>query len=175
MTAASVSVTLQDRAVRRLLAQLALRGARLAPVFRSIAAELLSTTQDRFAAERGPDGTPWVSLQPATVLARLGGAGKAHKKAGGLRKRAAEKMGAMKILQERRQLYSSLTTAADDTAAMIGTNKIYGAVHQFGGADADTSNKGTLGIPARPFLGVTAADERAIGNLLSAYLAGAAA
>lgn len=180
MAGASITVTLQDRAVRRFLDELVRRGTRLAPVMQSIAAELLSTAQDRFAAERAPDGTPWAALQPATVLARLGGADKVYTKKsswakGRMRKGAAEKMGALKILQDRRQLYSSLTTAADDSAAMVGTNKIYAALHQFGGADADTSNKGTLAVPARPYLGITPEDERAIGNLLSAYLAQAAA
>ncbi len=46
-------------------------------------------------------------------------------------------------------LASSITSKYDDESAVVGTNKPYAAIHQFGG-DAGRNKK--VKIPARPYL-----------------------
>ena len=67
--------------------------------------------QQGFEAERSPAGTPWKPLSPATVRRR----GNAHP-----------------ILRVSRRL-SRTHLQADERAAVVGSNLVYAAIHQYGG------------------------------------------
>ena len=56
-----------------------------------------------------------------------------------------------RILQRRGELAASITSKYDENSAVVGTNKIYAAIHQFGG-NAGRGEK--VQIPASPFLQV---------------------
>lgn len=122
-----ITVQLDANAAQRYLQHLEQAGADLAPVMRAISQELLAETEDNFAAEGRPKWTP-LKNPPAR---RQGG----------------------KILQDRGQLAASVTTDSGDDYAQIGSNRVYAAIHQFGG-EAGRGHKVTL--PARPFLLMTA-------------------
>lgn len=111
-----------------------------------IAAYGVSSTQQRFLDEKGPDGTPWEQSRRA-------------KKTGG------------KTLRDKGHLVGSLTGAATTSTAAWGTNKIQAAIHQFGGIIRPKRAKalafaGINGLvvtkkvtmPARPYLGINQQD-----------------
>ena len=62
-----------------------------------------------------------------------------------------------KILQGKsRDLRSKIISKSDNSEAIVGSNKVYAAIHQFGGK-AGRGRK--VEIPARPFLALTPQDE----------------
>jgi phage virion morphogenesis protein len=125
-----ISIQLDSSVAQRYLQHLEQTGADLAPVMRAIAHELLAETEDNFAAEGRPK---WVPLKNPLVR-RQGG----------------------KILQDRGQLAASITADSGGDYAQVGSNKVYAAIHQFGG-QAGRGRK--VAIPARPFLPMTAAGQ----------------
>jgi len=103
--------------------------------------------QDRFDRETGPDGTPWVPLNPFYAKTKKG----------------------KKILRESSALFTSLNWQVEGSTLLFGVDRVYAATHQFGRG----------GIPARPFIGVSAedADELAeiyLDHLRTLYIGGAA-
>ena len=84
-----------------------------------------------FASDRSPDGKTWASLAPATV-----------------RERVRERYGAGPILERSGDLASRILADWGDTAAVVGANLVYAAMHHFGDP--------TRVISARPFRGLSA-------------------
>jgi phage virion morphogenesis protein len=156
-----------------------------AEIMGGVAGYLLTSTQQRFERETGPDGKKWQALSPRTANARAG--------------RGRKVRGADHILRDTLRLYQSLTTLSDATSATIGTNVVYAGIHQFGGTiqQAERSQKlslkrirgkkgvrfvkaGTKGaterdvtigaraitIPARPYLGINDADRAEIAEII---------
>lgn len=90
----------------------------LAPLMRGIAAELASQTEENFEAEGRPD---WQSLSSVTTKRR-------------------EKSGTWpgQMLQvSAAGLAASISTHSDDSSALVGSNKPYAAMMQFGGDKSD--------------------------------------
>lgn len=137
------------------------------PLLRAIGTGLLSNTQDRFDAETGPDGAAWKPLS-AWYLA--------HKRGPGILRGAGMRGG----------LQGSLSMDVERGAVIIGTNKVYGAIHQFGGVIHPKNPSGRLmmrdyrgrpigvarsvTIPARPYLGLSLRDEETILEVTEDYL-----
>lgn len=157
-----------------------------AEIMSGVAGYLLTSTQQRFERETGPDGQKWKGLSARTANARAG--------------RGRKVRGADHILRDTLRLYQSLTTLSDATSATIGTNVVYAAIHHFGGdiQQAERSQKlslkrirgkksvrfvkaGTKGaverdvtigahaitIPARPYLGINDADRAEIAEIIT--------
>lgn len=121
---------------------------------------MVSSTRERFRTSTDPTGKPWQALSSTTV--GLGFRKKDYKKSGGLRKGVAEREAKRKILVQSARLKNSVSSAASDTQVAVGTNLVYGPIHQRGG-QAGRGKKVT--IPARPFLGVSSGDQREIERL----------
>ena len=100
----------KDEGVTSLLTRIAggLRNSRA--LMRTIAGTLENETEDNFAAQGRPR---WLGLKPATKKRRGGGQ-------------------AM-ILQDRGRLAGSINSDYGRDYARVGTNVVYGAIHQFGG------------------------------------------
>jgi len=64
-------------------------------------------------------------------------------------------------------LASSITSKYDENSAIVGTNKIYAAIHQFGG-NAGRNKK--VKIPARPYLSLGESELNDITNSVQEYL-----
>lgn len=73
-----------------------------------------------------------------------------------------------KILTLSGQLASSLTTEYGDDYALIGSNKVYAAIHQWGGLP--DMPPGPAGIPARPYMGLDDIGERQIFSAIEKSL-----
>lgn len=139
-------IKVEAKNVMSALDRLVHTGQDMSPVMRVIAQELARQTEKNFAAEGRPK---WLGIKPRK--GREGG----H------------------ILQDTGQLAASITTGHDAGSATIGTNKVYAAIHQFGGK---TGRGHKVTMPARPFLPIDAqgqlqpeAEENILG-LVNSYL-----
>jgi len=118
----------------------------LKPLMREISEDMLDAVKENFEREGRPK---WKPLARSTIKER---------------KRLGYWPG--KILQRTGMLLRSISKKYDSTSVVIGTNKIYAAIHQFGGSFTSKTNAGknkkvnkirfmkskTIKIPARPFL-----------------------
>ncbi len=102
----------------------------------ALGAEMESQTRRRLAEEKeSPEGEPWKAWSPKHAQTRHGGQG---------------------LLLGEGALLDSITFAVpNDGAVLVGSNLVYAAILQFGGAEV-----GKPGLPARPYLGLSAANRR---------------
>lgn len=119
----------------------------------------VSSTQERFLRERGPDGQAWKRSRRA---ARSGG----------------------RTLRDSGRLFQSLTHEAAADHAAWGSNAIYAGIHQFGGEIRPRNKKllafrtvdgfvtaSRVAMPPRPFLGIDADDRIEIGAIVNDWIA----
>lgn len=144
-----VRVEIDDAELRAGLNRLSHAGADLSGAMRKIAQTLVKVTEDNFAAQGRPK---WAPLSEATIHQRIGGK-KAYKKNGELTAAATRRRAGLLILQDSGQMAGSVSTDSSATHAVIGSDKRYANIQQFGG-QAGRGLKVT--IPARPWLPVTA-------------------
>ena len=152
MAGALIRVEIDDAELKAKLARLQSRLGNVSPVLRTIGESLLNSTKDRFKSQTSPDGAKWKAHAPATVRARLKGQGNAP----------------LTILRLRGRLVGSINYQVAGNQLKVGTNIVYGAIHQFGGK-AGRGRKVT--IPARPYLGISPADREDILATLDEWLA----
>lgn len=119
-----------------------------APLMRNIAAIMADAVEENFAQEGRPK---WQGLAPSTIAQR--------------RKRGKWPGQILRVSSG--GLAQSMSQHSDNDSAVVGTNKKYAAIHQFGGM-AGRGRK--VNIPARPFLALTAEDEREIEHAAQDYL-----
>lgn len=134
--------TTGTEAIARALVGLQLRAANLREPLAEIGAMLLTSTQDRFEKEQGPDGSPW-----APLVAPVG----------------------RPILRDTVRLFQSLTYAVGRNQVEVGSNVVYARIHQLGG---QTGRGHAAEIPARPYLGMSDDDEREALEIVNDYLKG---
>lgn len=128
-------------------------------------AALQASTRERFRTSKGPDGKPWRPLSETTV--QLGFKKKDYTKSGRLRKGVAEREAKRLILVQSARLKNSVSFKAEGTQVAVGTNVAYGRIHQLGGK---AGRKKKVTIPARPYLGVSDADQREVERLAERML-----
>jgi len=75
-----------------------------------------------------------------------------------------------RTLVDRGHLRDSVTHLASPTEAVIGSNVVYAAIHQFGGK-AGRGLKTTM--PSRPYLGLSVEDEAEIHDIVLDWMRGA--
>ncbi|TVL34503.1 phage virion morphogenesis protein [Shewanella xiamenensis] len=146
-----VEIVLSDSPVLQVLGSLLDKLDDLSEPMNDIAAVLESATEGALEAEADPvTGQAWQSLSDAYLKAN-------PKRQGG------------KLLQASAGgLAASVTADSGDFWAAIGSNKIYAAIHQFGGTDDMPA--GPAGIPERRYLGVSHEDEQSMLEILGEYL-----
>lgn len=143
----SFNVAIKDT-VTPAVAKLAKQIANPDPALDEIGAMLVTSTQQRFEAERSPDGKAWQEHAPATVEMRGPDA---------------------TILRHKANLYDSVTHAVASKAGVrVGTNRKYSRIHQLGGK-AGRGLKVT--IPARPYLGISGDDAKEIDSIFKDHIA----
>lgn len=138
-----------------------------APLMREIGAAMVQSTRGRFDTQSGPDGRRWAPLSADTVLSRVGGVKRAYTKKMRFRKGVADRIANLRILFRQGHLRNSQTFRLTAGGVEWGSNLKYAAIHQTGGK-AGRGKKIT--IPARPYLGISGADEDMIDGLAQAYL-----
>lgn len=165
MTGVVVTVRIDDREPRRLFNRLALRMADTAPVMRAIGVGIREVTHTHFEAGTDPDGRAWTPLDPGYAAGKRG-------------------PGILRESGMRGGLMGSLAVRATATSVELGTNKVYGAVHQFGAVIRPKAAgklvfrmggrlvmADSVTIPARRYLGIGADHRAAILDVLRSLLA----
>ncbi len=138
-----------------------------APLLTDIGNALVQSARERFDSQTDPSGRKWTPLAPETKLSRMGGTRRVFTKRMKFRKGAAEKMARLTILFQQGHLRNSITRRVSRSGVEIGTNRVYAAIHQFGGK----AGRGqAITIPARAYLGLSAADEGRVEALIQSYL-----
>ena len=146
---AGVTITVDDHDVLAKLQQLKNHCANLRPVFREIGEYLNLSTHERFNRQVDPDGNRWAETSDVT--------------------KARKTRNKDKILIESGDLMSTLRYQVLDDALEFGTDRVYGAMMQFGGKKSQYPNLWG-DIPARPFLGLSIDDKAEILEILGDYL-----
>lgn len=147
MAGARIELEVDTREAQTALQQAvqSLGPAGLAPLLSMIGEYLLGATRDRAAQELSPDGQHWRALEPS------------------YRRWKEKKRPGVPILKfDNHMLGDQLSWQLDgDAAVLVGTNAVYGAIHQFGSRDP------TRRLHPRPWLGVSTDDE---GNIVQLVL-----
>lgn len=113
----------------------------LADVAFDVGQLLESSTRERIATEKtSPGGEAWAPWSEAYDETR--------------------DHGRHSLLVGEGDLRDSIQNYTSGFEAVVGTNLVYGAIHHFGGAEVG------INIPARPYLGLSAEDEREIRALV---------
>lgn len=142
MAGVRLEYQINDETVRRALEELARRGGNAQPAMAAIGEDLLRSHRARFDAQESPQGEPWQPLDPTY--------------------RARKPRRQDEILVLNGLLRDTLRYQDGPDSLEIGTDRIYGATHQFGDEDR--------GIPARPWLGLSDDDEAQALQTLIDYL-----
>ena len=154
-----ISIQYDDRAALAALNNLSSFTQDLTPAMRDIAASLEDVAAESFKRAQSPDDNPWDDLSEHTKL-----------------RRAKVKKWPGQILQVHGLLAGSITSRYDSSSAEAGTNLVYAATHQFGaeqGEFGSTQSGRPIpfdDIPARPFLGRSAALDMGILNVINRHL-----
>ncbi|OCG62235.1 phage virion morphogenesis protein [Gilliamella sp. Fer4-1] len=144
-----------DEAIQASIKRLQGLGADMTPITRGIAAVLASEADDAFQKEADPTtGRQWQQLTPnyAAKLTVKGLTGKMLNRT----------MGGLAM---------SLTTDFDAVSAVIGSNKVYAAIHQLGGTSDMPA--APAAIPARPYMGLSQYGIRDIIDIINVTLSNA--
>jgi len=111
MAGAMLEVTLDQRQVGKALKELAEHQEDLTTPLNDIAEYLHQSTDSRFRQQVAPDGSPWAPLAPSTLARKRG----------------------TRILREAGTLQDTLRHKVSSNELAFGTDRPYGAIHQFGG------------------------------------------
>ena len=136
-----------------------------------IGEHLLNSTDERFEAERAPDGTAWAPNSPATLVSQYKSRGRGRRefkrgKGGSVELTAgfSRFLQSKRILQDkgvRGGLRGDISYRADNGSVALGVTKLYGRIHQLGGEAA----RGVV-LPARAYLGVSDDDRQVIAGII---------
>lgn len=127
-----IEIKINDKGVTDLLMQLQTRAKNMSPAMRKAAGIMKDAVEENFKEEGRPR---WKPLARATleqgVKTYKGNSKFGHK--GTITRKSAENLMNRKILQKSGQLAASTSSKYDGESASVGTNKVYAAIHQFGG------------------------------------------
>jgi phage virion morphogenesis protein len=125
--------------------------AALAVLMESIKNLIGEQTKERISSEKAsPEGEPWAAWGSGYAKTRTSG---------------------KSLLESEGHLLTSLQPFVSGREAVIGTNLVYGAMHQFGGTKEVFPHLWG-DIPARPYLGLSIANRIEIEELVSDYIGG---
>lgn len=142
-----IEIKIDNKELNQVLDKLFEKTTDLKPLMKSIAGTMADAVEENFKQEGRPE---WAKLKESTIK---------------LRTQKGYWPG--KILQMRGELAASITSAYDESSAIVGSNKEYARIHQLGG-DAGRNKK--TKIKARPYLKLTNNDKERILKLSSNYL-----
>lgn len=140
---AGIHLTIDTRGLDQLQARIqGLAGMDTTTLMPRLGEYLQSSTQERFATQTAPDGSAWDALAPRTLKRK--------------------KHNRDKVLTARGFLRRGIRyQVLDKSTVQVGTDSVYAATHQYGRG----------GIPARPFLGLSATDRQEIAAVVADWAA----
>lgn len=132
----------------------ALEGAALQLMLDDIGFHLVNSTRERRERQVSPDGTPFQPLHPEYA-----------------RKKRETHPGRTILERDEHMMFDQFSHQVVGNELFVGTNAIYGAMHQFGGR-GNIPGVGWRRIPARPWLGLSDQDEVDVIDIAREHLAG---
>ena len=160
MSGSSLTYTIDDKQLQKTFKALGRVAKNTKPLMNAIGTALIEGTHQRFERGIGPDGAAWAPLNPGYAASKRG-------------------PGILRESGMRGGLMASITRKASKDSVEVGTNKVYAAIHQFGGTI--TSKSGgylsfaiggsfvrvrSVTIPARPFIGISEEDTRNVTEVV---------
>lgn len=145
MAGVALPVTVDQAAladIGKRLYQLHGRVENMLPIYDEIGGSLVTSVLHRFEKSIDPDNKPW---QPSI--------------------RALETNG--QTLVDQGHLRQTITHRAERDKVTVGTNSVYGAIHQFGGK---AGRGGSATIVARPYIGMSRDDVAEVGAIAGDWL-----
>ncbi len=142
MVGVTLNLTFSDEEVLAVLGRLAAGMEDMSEPMDEIGAALETTTVERFTTNIDPDGVPWI---PSIRVIEEGGS----------------------TLLKSGHLRDTITHQAGPRSVQVGTNVVYGAIHQLGG---QAGRGGTVTLVPRPYLGVSEDDEDEMVAILASYI-----
>lgn len=121
MTGIRETITIEDKEINAALTRVEEAGGDTSALMRDVAAAMLFSVQRRFETESGPDGSKWPAHSPRTAKVRAN------------RKTRGNAPVTPKLLRDSNRLYKSISEESSETEAVVGTNVVYGGIHQKGG------------------------------------------
>ena len=162
-----ITVAIDDTKITGLLDRLKARTRDLTPAMKIVGEIVRSSVIRNFMQGGRPDKwTPTKGLS-SYITRRAGSAGRKRKTYTLKSSKGSAHPAGKKTLIDTGRLKNSITSRAYSNKAVVGTNVIYAAIHQFGGK-AGRGRKTT--IPARPFLMVHNEDWAEIKKVLEREL-----
>ena len=143
-----IEIKIDDKEIQQYLQKIIAKAENLSPLMKNIAGIMMDSVEENFQKEGRPE--KWKELSPVTI-----------------KQRAKKGYYPGKILQMRGELSASITSKYDDISAVVGTNKVYAAIQQFGG---NAGRKKQVEIPARPYLKLRESELNDINNSVQKYL-----
>lgn len=134
----------------------------MSPVMLDISEYLLVSTKERFAEGRSPQGVAWAPKSASTLAAYRARGDRADPRP---------------LFGPSGALNTTISRAAGPDWAEVGSNMIYAAVMHYGapeGAFGSTARGSPIpwgSIPARPFIGLSQADEANILEIVGDWMA----
>jgi phage virion morphogenesis protein len=125
-----IEIKVDNAEILKVLKRLSEKTQNLRPVMRNIAGIMMDSVEENFAQQGRPK---WKDLSEVTKKLR----------------RKEGKWPGMILQKSQGGLVDSISSEYGDDYAIVGTNKKYAAIHQFGG---DAGRKKKVKIPARPYL-----------------------
>lgn len=158
--AATLSIELNTADAKSEVEKLLSKVEHKAPLMDRLAMYLETSTKNRFETGRGPDGKPW---KPSRRALLQGG----------------------QTLLDHGHLRDSFVSASSESEAEVGSNHPGAAAHHFGAVIRPTKAKALrfqipgvgwvmarkVTLPARPILGIDDADQKAMAEVITDYLA----
>ena len=142
-----IEIKIDNKELSQVLDKLFEKTTDLKPLMKSIAGTMADAVEENFKQEGRPE---WAKLKDSTIK---------------LRTQKGYWPG--KILQMRGELAASITSEYSENSAIVGTNKAYAAIHQFGGQAGKNKKKE---ISARPYLNLGEKDLNNIMKIALNYL-----
>ncbi|GBR09487.1 phage virion morphogenesis protein [Gluconobacter frateurii] len=161
---ASISLTGSFQPMRDTLERIAGIGRNPENVLKAVGHIVLTSTRHRIEQEVDPQGQPFKPLNPQYALTKEG-------------------PGILRGPNFNAGLYGSLTAQASGPVLRWGSNKVYAAVHQFGAVikpknakqlsfemGGSLFHRGSVTVPARPYLAFTSEDREDVLTELEGFL-----
>jgi len=148
-----ITIEVNDQEVQAALSKLLAATADLTPAFQSIGEALVYSTKQRFVNSEDPDGNAWAENSNLTL---------------------SRKRGTAPLIGESKALSTAIHYDAGSDTLVVGSNQEYAAVQQFGAKQhefGEGKHKAPWGdIPARPFLGINAAEKDAVVRIIEDHI-----
>ena len=166
-----ITGSIQSNGVLTVLGRLLDRMDDMSPALMEIGEDMVESVKLRFATATAPDGSPWAPNTQTTLDMYLGLFKGSHKKDGSLSKKGAARSAAKRPLTgETKALATTINYQLEDAHTVaIGSPMVYAAMQNFGGTRELFPNLWG-DIPARVFLGFSAADQANIIDIVQSYL-----